>query len=60
MRSLFEATTVAELAEAIIAHETEPGSVERIANVLKMVKEMSQEDASEALAEEEREKESTS
>jgi acyl carrier protein len=38
LRSLFEATTVATLAEAIIAHERVPGQSEKIAQLVKRIK----------------------
>jgi amino acid adenylation domain-containing protein len=44
--ALFDATTIAQLAEAIIAHEIEPGQTEKIAQILLQVKNMSDEDAS--------------
>lgn len=44
--ALFDATTIAQLAEAIIAHEVEPGQTEKIAHILLRLKNMSDEDAS--------------
>jgi amino acid adenylation domain-containing protein len=44
LRRLFEAPTVAELAQAIIAHETTPGQTEKIAHTLKRIEAMSAED----------------
>ena len=38
LRSLFEATTVASLANLIIAHEAKPGQSEKIAQILKRIK----------------------
>jgi acyl carrier protein len=44
--ALFDATTIAQLAVAIIAHEAEPGQTEKIADILVRIKNMSDEDAS--------------
>jgi acyl carrier protein len=44
LRHLFEAPTVAELAQAIIAHEARPGQTETIAHILKRIEGMSAED----------------
>jgi acyl carrier protein len=41
LRSLFDAPTVATLAQAIIANETRPGQSEKIAEMLQKVKDMS-------------------
>jgi len=40
LRCLFEATTVAALAEAIVAHERLPGQSEKIAQIVKRIKAM--------------------
>jgi len=47
---LFEATTVAELAEAMIKHEPKKGQMMKIATLVKKIEAMSEEDASAALA----------
>jgi acyl carrier protein len=44
MSALYEATTVAALARALIAHEMEPGHVERAARALSKLKAMRGED----------------
>jgi acyl carrier protein len=49
LRILFETTTIAQLAQALIAHEKTPGQTENIARVLKKIKGMSAEDVREAL-----------
>jgi amino acid adenylation domain-containing protein len=46
---LFEATTVAELALALVAYEVRPGQTEKIATILRQVSGMSDEDAGAAL-----------
>ena len=43
LRVLFEAPTVAELAESLIAAEPQPGQVEKIARVVQKIKSMSPE-----------------
>jgi len=50
VRSVFEAPTVAKLAEALIAQEPKPGQTEKIALVLKKLNSMSDEDAGAELA----------
>jgi acyl carrier protein len=55
LRSLFEATTVAELARIIVAHEVKPGQSEKIARVLKRLDAMSAEDARALLQKKEQE-----
>jgi acyl carrier protein len=44
MRSLFEATTVAAMAELIVAHEIRPGQTEKIAQVLRRLRGTSEEE----------------
>jgi surfactin family lipopeptide synthetase C len=44
LRHLFEAPTVAELSQAIIATEARPGQTEKIARILKRIEGMSAED----------------
>jgi amino acid adenylation domain-containing protein len=46
---LFEASTVAKLAEVMVANEAQPGQLERIAAIIQKIKSMSDEDASETL-----------
>ncbi|HSE16460.1 MAG TPA: amino acid adenylation domain-containing protein, partial [Pyrinomonadaceae bacterium] len=43
LSKLFEATTIAELANAVVAHDAKPGQTEKIANILKKLKGMSPE-----------------
>jgi hypothetical protein len=49
LRRFFEAPTVAELAQGIIAHEAKPGQTARIAGILKRLKGMSAEDVTNML-----------
>ncbi len=49
LRAMFEAPTVAELSNLIVANETGPGQTEQIARILKMVNSMSDQDAKELL-----------
>jgi surfactin family lipopeptide synthetase C len=49
LRRLFEAPTVAELAQAIIADEAKPGQTEKTARILKRIEGMSAEDVRNAL-----------
>jgi len=49
LRVLFEAPTVAELAQALIAAEPRPGQVEKIARMVQKIKAMSPEERREAL-----------
>jgi amino acid adenylation domain-containing protein len=44
LRRLFEAPTVAELAQALIAHEARPGQTEKIARILRRIEGMSAEE----------------
>lgn len=48
--ALFEATTVADLAQLLLTLENKPGQMERIAVILQQLDEMSEEEASAALA----------
>jgi acyl carrier protein len=50
VRSLFEATTVAEQAEVLVKAEIKPGLVDKIAKVLLKVQRMSADEAKQALA----------
>jgi acyl carrier protein len=50
VRSVFEAGTVAELAEALIAQEPKPGQMEKIALILKKISGMTDEDMDAELA----------
>src|SRR5262249_630395 len=50
MRSLFEAPTVAKLAEALIAQEVTPGRTERVAQILQRLDAMSDQDIDTELA----------
>ena len=43
--SLFNATTIAELAEMLVAHEEQPGQMEKIAAIIQKLHRMSDEDA---------------
>jgi amino acid adenylation domain-containing protein len=54
-RSLFDATTIAELASVIIAHEAKPGQSDRIARVLQRLDAMSVEETRMLLAQKEQE-----
>jgi amino acid adenylation domain-containing protein len=49
LRTFFEAPTVAELSERVIASETKPGQTEKIARILQKVGRMSAEDKQEIL-----------
>jgi acyl transferase domain-containing protein len=49
LRSLFEATSVAELAQVLIAHEAAPGQTEKIARVIQRLASMSETQARELL-----------
>jgi amino acid adenylation domain-containing protein len=49
LRRFFEAPTVAELAQGIMAHEAKPGQTARIAGILKRLKGMSAEDVTNML-----------
>jgi acyl carrier protein len=51
IKTLFGASTVAEMSEAIIAHEGKPGQTERIARILKRMESMSADDLNEKLQE---------
>jgi acyl transferase domain-containing protein/acyl carrier protein len=51
LRRLLEAGTIRELSDSIVADEPQPGRIERIAQVLVMVEEMSDEDVSRRLQE---------
>jgi amino acid adenylation domain-containing protein len=50
VRSIFDETTVAKLAESLIAHEPNPGQTEKIAQILKRLDGMTDEDMIEELA----------
>jgi amino acid adenylation domain-containing protein len=50
VRSIFEEATVARLAEVLIAQESKPGQVEKIALILKKLNDMTDEDAGAELA----------
>jgi surfactin family lipopeptide synthetase C len=49
LRSMFEATTVADQAQAIIAKEARPGQSEKIAQILQKIGGMSAEDVQKSL-----------
>ncbi|MCI0397703.1 MAG: amino acid adenylation domain-containing protein [Chloroflexi bacterium] len=49
VRTLFEAPTVAQYAQALTAYEKKPGQVEKVAGLLKQVEAMSPEEVREAL-----------
>jgi acyl carrier protein len=49
LATLFEAPTVAELAQAIIANEAKPGQTEKIAHILQRIEGMSTEDVTNML-----------
>jgi len=49
LRTLFEAPTVAELSQSLIANEARPGQTEKIAKVLQRIRSMSPEDRRETL-----------
>ncbi len=49
LRAMFEAPTVADLSNLIVANEVSPGQTEKIARILKMVSGMSDQDAKELL-----------
>jgi acyl carrier protein len=49
LRHLFEATTIAQLGQVIVAHETKPGQTEKIAELLQRIKRMSAVEVAEAL-----------
>jgi hypothetical protein len=48
--SMFEATTVAQLAEVLIAREPKPGQTEKIAQILKKLNSLTDGDAGAELA----------
>jgi ATP-dependent exoDNAse (exonuclease V) alpha subunit len=50
VRTIFEATTVAKLAEALIAQELKPGQTEKIALILKKLSGMTDVEAGAELA----------
>ena len=50
LRQLFEMTTVATLAEYLVAHEAKPGQTEKIAEIFKRIRSTSAEDRQKALA----------
>ncbi|HEX6290947.1 MAG TPA: condensation domain-containing protein [Herpetosiphonaceae bacterium] len=56
MRSLFEATTVAAMAELIVAHEARPGQTETIARVLQRLRSASPEEKRQLLDQKRRER----
>ncbi|HEY0737415.1 MAG TPA: condensation domain-containing protein, partial [Herpetosiphonaceae bacterium] len=56
MRGLFEATTVAAMAELIIVHETRPGQTEKIARVLHRLRNASAEEKLQLLDQKRRER----
>jgi amino acid adenylation domain-containing protein len=56
LKVIFEAATVAELARAIVAFETEPGQLEKIARVLQKLKGVSAEEARQELQRKRRER----
>jgi non-ribosomal peptide synthetase component F/acyl carrier protein len=56
MRSLFEATTVAAMAEVIVAHEARPGQTEKIARVLQRLRGTSVEEKRQLLDQKRRER----
>jgi acyl carrier protein len=47
--SLFDATTIADLSEILVAHEEQPGQMEKIAAIIQKLNRMSDEDASATL-----------
>jgi acyl carrier protein len=49
LHSLFDAPTVAGLSRTLVAHEAKPGQIEKIAQILKRVGEMSAEEAKQML-----------
>ena len=49
VRALMEASTVAEMSSLIVAHESSPGRIEKIAQVLQEVEAMSDDEVREAL-----------
>ena len=56
LHTLFEATTVAELAKVAIAHETKPGQTEKIARICQKLKAISTEEMKEMLKQKKRER----
>jgi len=54
LRSIFAAPTVTQMAAEMIARETKPGQVEKVAAALKRIKSMSADDVSEILQEKKR------
>lgn len=56
MRRLFEATTVAAMAELIVAHEARPGQTEKIARVLQRLRSTSPEEKRQLLDQKRRER----
>lgn len=56
MRSLFEATTVAAMAELMVAHEARPGQTEKIARVLQRLRSTSPEEKRQLLEQKRRER----
>jgi aspartate racemase len=51
LKTLFQASTVAELSEAVVAHEPKPGQAEKIARILKQMESMSPDDINDKLQE---------
>jgi acyl carrier protein len=58
LRALFEATTVAGLAEVLIANEARPGLTEKVAQIIKRVEGISADETAEALQRKRTERES--
>lgn len=56
LRSFFEAPTVAELSQAMLAQEAKPGQIEKIALVVKQIEAMSAEDIKQTLQKRKRER----
>jgi acyl-coenzyme A synthetase/AMP-(fatty) acid ligase len=56
LRAFFEAPTVAQMSEIVIANENKPGRVEKIARLLKKVESMSADEVRNALDEKQRDK----
>ncbi len=52
VRNVFMSPTVAELAQTLVAHEPQPGQVEKIATVLQRLKQLSLEEVAQLLGEE--------
>jgi amino acid adenylation domain-containing protein len=55
IRMLFDSPTVAEFAQAMLAHQKKPGQVEKIANLLMQIEAMSDDEIKATLQEKERE-----